>query len=52
MFCQGRRERKRQPPFPGAKKFFCVQLENIKPLLVNNMWQFILFTEQDISDEK
>ena len=36
-------------PFPGAKKFF---FSNIKVLHVNNMGDFSLFVEQDISDKK
>ena len=39
------------PPFNGAKFFFHVKSENIKYLHVNNMWDFSLFFEQDISDK-
>ena len=40
------------PSFPGAKKkCFFVKLENITFLHVNNMIDFSLFIEQDISDK-
>ena len=39
-------------PFTGASFFFHVKLENIKFLDVNNIWDFRLFIEQDISDKK
>ena len=44
---------KGEPPFPGAKKiFFHVKSENIKCLHVDNIWDFSLFIEEDISDKK
>ena len=39
-------------PFTGARFFFHVKLENIKFLDVNNIWDFRLFIEQDISNKK
>ena len=38
-------------PFPWAKFFFRVKLENIKFLHVNNMWVFTLFIEKDMSEK-
>ena len=38
-------------PFPGAKLFFYVKLGNIKVLHVNNMRDYSLFIEQDLSDK-
>ena len=57
---QGRRERGDRgtiiapPPhhFPEEKKIILLNMENIKDLHVNNMWDFSLFDEQDISDKK
>ena len=40
------------PPAPFPHLFFYVKLENIKFLHVNNIWDFSLFVEEDISDKK
>ena len=67
MVVQGRRERGGEgaggdasppPPPPPPRHFveqkfsFHAKSENIKLLHVNNMWDFSLFIEQDISDKK
>ena len=55
---QGRREsgdkRDASPPLRHfrAKIFFQLKLENIKFLHVNNMWDFSLIVEQNISGKK
>ena len=40
------------PPFLGTIFFFHVKSENAKLLHVNNMWDFSLCIEQEISDKK
>ena len=40
------------PPAPFPHLFFDVKMENIKFLHVNNIWDFSLFVEEDISDKK
>ena len=60
MYNRGRRETEggrgeRSPDSPTifwSKIFFHVNLENIKFLHVNKMWDFSLFIEQNISDKK
>ena len=53
-----RRGRQPPPPPPPPRHFveqkfsFHAKSENIKLLHVNNMWDFSLFIEQDISDKK
>ena len=39
-------------PFLGAENSFHVKMENIKFWYENNMWDFSLFIEQDISNKK
>ena len=51
----GRRHSPLPPPPPHFQEqnfFFHVKLGNIKSLYVNNMWDYILFIEQDSSDKK
>ena len=41
------------PPFPGTNFFFPRKIGKHKQFLhVNNMWDYSLFIEQDLSDKK
>ena len=49
---RGRQPPPPPPPFSEANFFFLVKSENITFSHVNDMWDFTLFVEQDISGKK